>query len=146
MEEHPGLPSSAPVKRPNLLTVLCILTFIGSGLGLFSNLMMGMMYDAFQLMIAENADLFAEMPGMEIFEQAGRSFFIWSALTYALSLLGAWIMWNLRKPGFHLYTIAQIIQVMLPNIYFGIPGIPWAGIILSGTFVVLYGLNLKHMT
>jgi len=103
MEEHPGLPSSAPVKRPNLLTVLCILTFIGSGLG-------------------------------------------WSALTYALSLLGAWIMWNLRKPGFHLYTIAQIIQVMLPNIYFGIPGIPWAGIILSGTFVVLYGLNLKHMT
>ena len=47
MEEQQVLPDAEQKeKRPSLLTVLCILTFIGSGMNAFSNLVVFLFYDA----------------------------------------------------------------------------------------------------
>ena len=40
-------------KRPDLLTILCILTFIGSGLAAFSNLILFLTYDEMDVLMEE---------------------------------------------------------------------------------------------
>jgi len=66
-----------------------------------------------------------------------------------LSLLGVWWMWNLKKNGFWLYTLATVAGLITPFIFLGgglmvMLGVGFLGVI-SLIFVVLYGINLKHM-
>lgn len=65
-----------------------------------------------------------------------------------LTLAGAALMWNLRKPGFYLYVAGVLIAVIAPFLIYGglIGGISSAGTaFISLIFVVLYALNLKYM-
>jgi hypothetical protein len=148
MEElnQPGQPVTPANqgKRPTLLTVICILTFIGSGMNLFSSLVIAGFYDLFVEMATEFAEKF-NLPGMEMITSATPSFFLFSALFYAGSLAGAILMMNLRKVGFHVYTIAQILLIIAPMYFMGMksPGIP--DMVFSGLFILLYAMNLKVM-
>ena len=72
-------------------------------------------------------------------------FFFITALLYAVTVGGAILMWNLRKNGFHIYTIAQILQVLAPMYFYHLPSPSFLDIIISGTFVMLYAMHLKIM-
>jgi len=146
MEEQPMLPATETNdKRPNLLTVLCILTFIGSGLNAFSNLMVFIFFDASMKFAAEMVKAF-KLPGMELFLDAKPLYFAVTALINALALAGAILMWQLRKTGFHMYTVAQILVIIAPMYFFKLPGPDFFSILLSGAFVLLYASTLKKMT
>ncbi len=146
MDEQQMLPATeAKDKRPNMLTVLCILTFIGSGLNAFSNLMVFLFFDASMALAAELVKTF-KLPGMELFLEAKPIYFAVTALINALAVAGAIRMWQLHKHGFHIYTVAQILVILAPMYFFRIPGPDFFSIILSGVFVVLYGSNLKKMS
>lgn len=138
-------PSGAgkPGHRPDLLTVLCILTFIGSGLGAFSNLVMSLSYDMIKEM-AESGEM--NFPGMDIYLSLPRSFYVVSFVVMFASLFGALQMWKLRKFGFHVYTIAQLLLLLLPTIYMPRIEYPFLNIFITATFVLLYAVNLKHMS
>ena len=135
--------------RPELLKILCILTFIGSGLSLVSNLIMFMTIDIVREyfekgmfdFLEENMDLSA----LEILVSINSIYFLLQALLFALAIYGAYIMWNLRKLGFHFYVIAQIILLILPQIF--LPGLPFPTfeLIISAIFVTLYAKNLQYM-
>jgi len=145
MEEQPLLPTTdSGEKRPNLLTVLCILTFIGSGLNAFSNLMVFIFYDASMKFAAEMVKAF-KLPGMEFFLDAKPLYFAVSAAISALAVAGAVRMWQLRKQGFHIYTISQILVIIAPMYFFRLPGPDFFSILLSGVFVMLYSSSLKKM-
>jgi len=144
--EEPGILPDQKVKsqRPKLLTVLCILTFIGSGMNFFSNAMIAAFYDAF----TEIAGTFAEkfnLPGMDIIMESPPVFFLASAILYAGSFAGAFLMWRLRKTGFHIYTIAQILLIIAPMYFLKMSKPSFFDILFSGIFVVLYSINLKTM-
>ena len=146
MEEQPLLPATeAKDKRPNLLIILCILTFIGSGLNAFSNLMVFIFFDASMKFAAEMVKAF-KLPGMELFLNAKPVYFAVSALINALSLAGAIRMWQLRKQGFHFYTVAQILVILAPMYFFRLPSPDFFSILLSGVFVLLYSSTLKKMS
>jgi len=146
MEEQPLLPATeAKDKRPNLLIILCILTFIGSGLNAFSNLMVFIFFDASMKFAAEMVKAF-KLPGMELFLNAKPVYFAVSALINALSLAGAIRMWQLRKQGFHIYTVAQILVILAPMYFFRLPSPDFFSILLSGVFVLLYSSTLKKMS
>lgn len=138
----------SPNTRPSSLSTVCILTFIGSGLALLSYLY----FTAFYSVLADTIhyeDVYDSIPGlkesMETLLAPGRPFFLLLALTNIASLCGAYFMWNLKKIGFHIYTIAQIVGILLP-LFFGVAkGIPYGSIFWSGLFVALYALNLKYM-
>jgi hypothetical protein len=145
MEEQPLLPPiESGEKRTNLLTVLCILTFIGSGLNAFSNLMVFLFYDASMKFAAELVKAF-KLPGMELFLDARPIYFAVTALINALAVAGAIRMWQMRKQGFHIYTVAQILVIIAPMYFFRLPSPDFFSILLSGVFVMLYGSNLKKM-
>ena len=145
MEENniPAMPEQAP-GRPSMLTILCILTFIGSGMQLFSSLFVSLFYEFFM----KSAQVIAEkfnMPGMEQLQEVAPVFFVVSALLDAGAIVGAILMFRLKKIGFHIYTIFQILLILAPMYFMHLPGPGTAEVLFSGLFIILYSMNLKHM-
>jgi hypothetical protein len=83
-----------PFKRSDLLTVLCILTFIGSGLASFSNLFIFLSYEDMLTIVDEYE---VEIPGFDMMMSGGRRFFITGFILYTFSWVGALQMWKQRK-------------------------------------------------
>lgn len=141
MEENNPIQQTTPA-RPQLLTILCILTFIGSGLSSFS-------YLAFTVYFKDMQEIlniyYANMPEVNYFQQAPQAFFLFSTILSAASLLGAILMWNLRKAGFHIYTVAQLLNLVLPSIYISVELNPLLNIMITALFVYLYARNLRFM-
>ena len=130
-----------------LLQVLCILTFIGSGLAFFSNASLYVFYDWFKDLFLNHPDMIlggSKMDFSFVFK-ISRYYFLLGGLISLLSFAGALFMWKLKKVGFHLYTLAQIILLILPKIF--VPDFPFPlfQLLLSGTFVYLYYSHLKWM-
>ena len=154
--------------RPTFLTVLCILTFIGSGYGIFNSissykgaevavgLTSDIMEDAMDK-IEDEADSESEAAmaqkivgavteGLSV--ENIKNMAIANGISSILCLIGAFLMWGLDKKGFYLYVIGTVAGIVAPiMIYKGILGaMAGGGIAFFGIlFVVLYGLNLKHL-
>jgi hypothetical protein len=78
-------------KRPTFLTVLCILTFIGSGWGIISALTM-------------------KEEGLSNYA----SYYYWVLVVLnVLTLFGAFQMWQQKKTGLYIWTLAEIASVIL---------------------------------
>jgi len=89
------------------------------------------------------------MMGMDIdlsmFLNIDKNFFLLQGILYAISFTGAILMWNFRKIGFHLYTLAQIILLIVASVFLkGMP-FPWFDILMTAMFVYVYAKNLKLM-
>lgn len=143
MEEQP----TAKLPRPEMLKLLCILTFIGSGLSMLSNV-------ALFSVIGQVREMFAEDPmytvlgvemNMSIFLNVNSWFFMVQAILYSLSFSGALQMWKLNKVGFHIYSVAQILLLIVPKIFIADMPFPAMDLILTGSFIYFYYLNLKFM-
>jgi hypothetical protein len=145
MDEQPLLPATeTKEKLPRLLTILCILTFIGSGINLFSSTIIFLFFDTFKTVAADVAKAF-KLPGMDLFINAKPVFFLVSAGIYAVAIGGAIRMWHLHKDGFHIYTFSQILLIISPMYFFKLPGPSILDILFSSVFVLLYSMNLKKM-
>ena len=145
MEEitPPYLPESKPL-RPTLLTVLCILTFIGSGMNLISSLAIAGFYDTFGEVVQVFSEKF-KLPGVETLLEARPLFFLVSGIFYAGSLAGAFLMIHMKKTGFHVYTISQVLLILAPMYFMKQPSPGLPDLFFSGLFIVLYSMNLKFM-
>ena len=132
-----------PKRRPELLTVLCILSFVGSGLAVISNLFIYMSFDEV-ITIIEDYEL--GLPEFEMIMSGGKRFFITGFFLYSISLMGAIQMWKLRKVGFHLYTVAQIFILLLPVVFIEAYQFSLISLLLTIAFVLAYFSNLKFMT
>lgn len=134
-------------KRPAFLTVICILSFVGIGFAVLGYI------GAFALLgMAESA--MSSMEGMA--EEMGATVttgpstgVIWAYivvgfLTAIVSLIGVLQMWKLKKMGFTLYAGATVVGMIMGIVYAGVAA-SIVGIIISIGFIVMYGLNLKHM-
>lgn len=132
------------LKRPRLLSVLCVLTFLGSGLNVLSSLSIIVLHETFQTILQQLIEQF-DLPGMDILIQAPKEFFLVSAVLYAGSFSGAVLMWQLRKIGFHVYTISQILLLIAPLYFLKLPGPSVVDLFLTGFFVILYSTQLRSM-
>ena len=167
--ENPFDEQQRPIQRPTFLMVLCILTFIGSGWGVLSNL-----YSVFTSGFMDNATLHMEQYSNmvnELEDQSSASFMsgflnssmevllataehareiaILSLVLNLVSLLGGILMFQLRRSGFYIYTAAQVLMLFILPYFAGfstlvIMGMLWSAFI-AAIFVVMYALNLKYM-
>ncbi len=156
--------SNAAPARPTFITVLCILTWVGCLIGLFgaiANIGIGSVASQIPAntvkmessgnaavdqslekvaAVAENAVKHAALIG-------------WVSLfCLVLCALGAVWMWQLKKNGFYVYTLGELAPVIMSFILLG--GMGGSGLmaslgilmaIIPIAFVIMYGLNLKHM-
>ncbi len=131
-----------PPGRPAFLTFLCILTFIGSGMLTFSFFFAGL----FRPMIVKITELPEfKLPGMEVFKNTPSWVFLLGAVLYAFSLAGSILIWNLRKMGFHVYTVAQIALLFLSTFLIYPGGLPSGDLLFTASFILFYGMHLRFM-
>ncbi len=137
-------------QKPELLKILCILTFIGSGLSFISNTIMFLTIDLIREYYKNgNFDFLSEdmdLSAIEILLSANSMYFMFQAILFALSIYGAYLMWNLKKVGFHFYTIAQILLLILPQVFLSGMPFPTFELLLSLIFVTLYAKHLNLMS
>lgn len=133
-----------PQTRSKMLTVLCILSFIGSGFSIFGSLLYALFFDKFLDFYASNdSDLYRAM--YDSLSILSPTYFLVELIFTIASLIGVVLMWKLRKIGFHTYTIANILILGLP-LFFGVGGFNYPTLILiTGPFIAMYGFQLKLM-
>lgn len=168
-EFEPELP-----KRSTFLTVLCVLTFIGSGWAVFSNIYtyntaaktvqlfeksVTLRRDSIRnedsIVRPENkkGEIFGEkmmnsvskMMTVDNIHKSALGAFIAALFT----LGGAILMFNLRRIGFYLYIIGVIMGLLIPFYLYGGNLMAVGLSVFSGffglVFIALYALNLKSM-
>lgn len=120
-------------KLPQMLNVLTILTFIGSGLNLLAGL----------LLLVGGGALAAYLPGAGA-GASGNLFMIGlvSIISGAACLFGAIKMRKLDKQGFYIY-VAGVAIGLVGGIALG--GFNIMSIVWAGLFVGLYSTQLKEM-
>ena len=132
-------------KRPVFLTVLCILTFISAGIGSLSALFTPL-YSEQIIAFIQSSPSYDEtdMADAIVVLRAGWSYYLLMFSLAFASLAGAFLMWRLKKIGFHIYALANSAALFVPMLMFSMP-MAWSGILLTACFVGLYALNLKYM-
>ena len=136
-------------KRPTMLTVLPILTFIGSGLSFIVFFFLSFSTDYMAIIVEALENRGQPDNLIEVYRQMigipGSNFLLLS-LCYAIAIIGAALMMRLNKIGFHLYIVSQILLFCFSNFLLGGPfKMGTMGILWSVLFIVLYGLNYKFM-
>ncbi len=144
-------------KRPQFITVLCILTFIGCALAFFGAIWGYFSIKASAAMLenmgSAEGDSFGMMSGIQetmikAVENAVPNMII-GILCSLLCLYGALQMWKLKKMGFFIYAVGEITPVIAAFFLGGGGLIGGAGAVVGLLFaivwIVLYAVNLKHM-
>jgi hypothetical protein len=157
--------------RPTFLTVLCILTFLGSGWGIVNNASTYMnanvsaeiakpMLDSAQQEIQKEAsdnETAAKIAdrvisgASDLLDPAKmKKNALFGILANVLTLGGAFLMFQLRKPGFWVYLGGTLLAILSPVLVYGASNLMSLGMtaiygFFGVIFVILYSLNLKHL-
>lgn len=150
-------PAEETPKRPQFLTVLCILTWIGSGLAFISAIYTFFTVDASAAML-ENMNMGGADPtGMmgsvhEAMQKAVENKvpnLLVNTICPLLCVFGAIQMWQLKKTGYFIYIAGEIVPPIAAFVLGGggmLGSLGAAGaLVIAIIWIVLYGLNLKHM-
>ena len=156
-------------KRPTFLTVLCILTYISTGLAVISGFfgllagkpseqiiedqqlryisMVDDLKTADQLEFAETIDLLGKMEIERLSNYPLNPILL--LIAGLLGLTGALLMWRGKKIGFHLYIVYSIFSIASIYLLSSSENITSFYIIVNflfaGLFVFLYSRNLKWL-
>lgn len=135
-------------KRSNFLMVLCILTWVGSGIAIlgygYLYLLMGQMYKVFEALGGDQPN--------EL------NWVMWHYLISAIApvccIVGAVLMWKLKRLGFYVYLLGQLPPILFSfytwmvvtakqnsdSLFFAV----LVNVIPIG-FIVMYAINLKYL-
>ena len=150
--------------RNTFLTVICILSFIGIGWGIVKGVW-GYIKADYTATIASGAMKNAEdivgqhpdAPGFvkqimgSLIEDMNPDFLrklaICTFISSLLTLLGAILMWNLKKAGFYIYILGIIVLVVAPVTIGKLVGAMGDSIMgfIGFVFIVMYAVNLNQM-
>jgi hypothetical protein len=139
-------------KRPQFLTVLCILSYIWSGIVIlslfFCLIFSGLIFSSLQTIASGENGMpqlnSIQIEGIDTLLKLGKAKFVaiiaFAIIAYMTSLLGVFKMWRLQKWGFYIYASINGLGLT----YDIINGSFFMSII-SLSFIVMYFMNLKHM-
>ncbi len=131
-------------QRIRILKFLCILTFIGSGLGSFAYGTIGAFYNFFLTLEPKTWDT-EQQDLIKLLLSGGRFFLLTSGLLYMIAFIGALLMWQLKKVGFHFYTASQIMILISPLLFIKGFNMPTINVLLTAMFIFAYSSFLKIM-
>ena len=130
-----------------LLHILLVITFIFAGLSTVVYLMMGAMLPMVQNYYAANPSVLPEQFGaaMERMLEVPRTYYIGCAMLYALEVLGAAFMWTLRPAGFHCYTLARLLLIIVPLLFLGRGFVGIGDVMFAILFIFIYWSLLRQL-
>jgi len=125
-------------SRSNLLTALCILTFIGSGTSFIGFFLASVFFE-------KTSQLIIKYSNMHTIEAISPLYLTLFMVLSAISLVGAIRMWKLHRDGFFLFTVSQLVILFLPVIWLGWNSFSVTGTIFTGVFFVRYAMSWKGL-
>lgn len=161
--------------RSSFLTVLCVLTFIGSGWAILSSIWTFTTASKSAVMISQTTHIEKDSTfkkdsiqisdthkTSKVFERNIKASLskmftkknlqktaIGSLISALLTLIGALLMWRLNRSGFYLYIAGVFVGILFPLILYGnnliAIGISSFSSFFGLVFIALYALNLKSM-
>lgn len=149
-------PSFAEPERPDFLKILCILSFVGTGLMILvfglGSLLLALDEQSIEEVwpqVSQNNPQLENLDGVVFLKQVGW-FCVYGFLANILSLIGVIMMWRLERIGFFLYAAAEFGANFLSlNLNMGEKDPGYGGMIfwmiVDLVFISLYFVNLKHM-
>ncbi len=160
-------------KRPAFLLVLCILTFVASGFGVFMGLLSFTGFNDVESTLSNSNSSFdpsaraifdsVDIVGMQKIQNWVN---ITGLLASILCLGGALIMFKMKKIGFLPYVLGQVVAIYAAYLSIGLikkmaEVMPVAeigdmmsmvggatmifSVIIAIAFIIMYGVNLKHL-
>ena len=141
-QDNSNLPHN---ERPVLLKVLCILSWIGSGIQILSSTL-------YSSIINEKVkqEFFAILPNKEVVDMYEQLFIlldstsIWYLILYLINFAVVHMMWNFKLNGYYGYIITQFLILLVP---FSVNPFSISQFVVSSIFpiifIILYGLNIK---
>lgn len=128
--------------------ILLVITFISAGLSAFSYLVTAAILPSMQQIYSNNPTMLPEQFSvmMEQMLDTPRGYFLGAGLLYLLELLGAVLMWRLRWPGFHCYTLARLLLLLLPALFLGRGFVGVGDIMFALLFVGVYLMLMRRLT
>jgi len=136
-------------RRPDGLTLICVLSFIGGGLSFFSNFFIYAFYPKV-ISAIENGEVM-KLPNVDmdmvlgILKSSGRIYYLLISILYLISIYGVKKMWNLQKTGIHFYAIAQIVLLILPLIFVDAGLSVFPSLLVTVLFVFIFSRYQKIM-
>ena len=143
------------VGRPQFLTVLCILTFIGCAMGIIGGAISIVSYSFINS--AMNSQEMNEAFSTTNDFRSSFGLLFWNGVAKIVGalmcLFGAILMFKLKKIGFYIYVVGQIVAVSfdilnglssLSGSVFSVLSI-FITLLFPVVFIALYGLNFKHL-
>jgi hypothetical protein len=147
-------PSDVIKKRPAFLTVLCILSFVGIGIGFISALYSIFTFSRSVELMNQYGDMMSSSPFggmMDSLVKWGQTLYIIQLIANLICLAGVLMMWNLKRMGYFIYVIGEIAPAIASFALIGGYGplgtfAMMIGLIFPIAFIIMYGLNLKQMS
>lgn len=136
-----------PVKRlTRNLRIVLVLSCIGSGLGLTNTLTMGVCYHQFASMKEPFVQAMPELKvSFELMLAVPQVCYLLMAVLYALSLTGVILMMRLRRNGWHAYTLAQLLLLLVPVLFMGRTAFNIGDLMLTLLFAGFYFFTLRDI-
>ena len=162
-QEDYNLEQETPEKRPEMLTVLCILSFINAVYKGVMNFIYCAFYGTFQTIFDQMRNgegMFADMSeqlgdSWETLAEAsalafsvGRGYYFIEMVLFIASFIGVLMMWRLQKRGFHVYAISQILMLIATSIFVVSKiggGFPFSAVLLTALFILMYFSHYKKV-
>jgi hypothetical protein len=162
--QQPGAPANLleePKKRSETLNVITILTFIGSGIAIISQVYSFFKAQASYDQMVAMQDKMDQMPGfmkgmmggdpIEMTRKALENrtpLLILNVVAAVLCIYGAMQMRQLKKAGFPIYVIGELLPFATMFIFLGSMG-GFAlifSLLIAAVFIFLYASQRKHLS
>lgn len=169
--ENDQVNESVKAIRPTFLTVICILTFMGSGWSILNNFSTYREADKAATIMATALDSASNQIDQEVKDQPGADFAqkmlsgarelsdpvkikknaLFGIMAAVITLAGGFLMFQQNKKGFWIYVLGTLVSVVAPFLVFGMTN--FIGVLMGAMsgfvgiiFCVMYAVNLKHMS
>lgn len=151
----------APSQRPKGLTRLCLASFINQGvmfplylLGIpISAMIQTMDPDALENLVRQEYEPYFDDAQVEQFltyssvlREHGVALMAVLALRTVARFVGVLRMWRLKEDGFHIYTTAQLLGVLLPMLVAGNAMFSFFGLMTAVLWCLLYWQQRRLIT
>lgn len=132
-------------KRLRTLHIVLVLSFVANGLGAFSNLMMSL--TGMREMVRNNMQLIPEVlhETYETMLAIPSSYYVATAILSTIAFIGCLRMWQLKRLGFHYYTLAKLLLIGTPLVFIGRQYLNIGDIMMSLLFIVFYFISLRAL-
>ena len=135
------------------LHILLILSFVYTGMWTLCHFMLGLtgpdmrqtMLEVYQSMAEKNESFSAYAIFCEKLFAVPQWYYIICGLLDAISFIGLLLMWRIRKNGFHSYTLAKLMLMLMPLLFLDRSYVGFGDMMMAVLFIVYYFVVMKSL-